>query len=509
MHVTLYSSRLTKRFSLQLSYSTLNSQKKRALLGTYHSILILLPIQAYAFGHSRMFLFFFFVAWGTNSIFHSRDPFQLGFYGIYISLCHYLSPTFSLEDFCIVHAAHLWLLVLIYLLQENTDTLQELYQNQSLYMASVYHEINTPMNGITCATELALGELQTNEEKDSIDRKKVFDWIQIIRVNSLTLNQMIQNMTYFSLFQSKAPDSSGIQCLDLAGFLPSFWEKVLTHPRENGVEILYQDESHGAGILVNQELLQLALMNILSNSLKFTHKGTILFKVLHDRIRNEILFEVKDSGIGMSQDFLKSQLYKPFKQEQHRVTSEQRGMGLGLTIAKSMIEKMNGTIQVSSRRGYGTTILISLPACEPVKGSPMPSAEALPPLTLPILIVDDNRTNRKVMEHLFRNIGFKCRVASSGEEAIEEVKRTIPGGLVAVVMDVWMPGIGGLAAAEEITNMTRDWPRRPLLIGCSADTSPQTQSLCRQKGISRFLSKPLDKQRINELKGYLSRRFST
>lgn len=107
------------------------------------------------------------------------------------------------------------------------------------------------------------------------------------------------------------------------------------------------------------------------------------------------------------------------------------------------------------------------------------------------------------MLRLLEKIGFHCTICSSGEKAIEIMRKAEPGAFHAVLLDVWMPGVGGLAAAKEIKTLTSHWDKPPLLVACSADTSAEIPKESHEKGIRYFLPKPLDRQRLEVFQTHL------
>lgn len=210
--------------------------------------------------------------------------------------------------------------------------------------------------------------------------------------------------------------------------------------------------------------------------------GTIKFTVYHET--NSLCFQCEDTGSGISQKFIHEKLWKPFSQESISITSEKRGIGLGLFLSKMLIEKMGGTIDLHSVEGKGTTVIVKIPfeyndtvpvfqvsnqgssallissddSLSPLPVSPQSNtcldsqttASKMPPLKLSnssekgkeinVLIVDDNSLNRKVLGNLLKRIGFQCSIVSSGQEAVDYIKQAlVPPHFI--LMDLFMPVI--------------------------------------------------------------------
>jgi len=267
------------------------------------------------------------------------------------------------------------------------------------------------------------------------------------------------------------------------------------------------DETH---VLASQVPLHQVILNLVTNSLKFTKVGEVRITTRFVCHNNTVEFEVKDSGIGMSQHFIEYGLFEPFKQEEKPLIGSQRGVGLGMAISKQMLEKMNGNLRVTSAKGRGTTSIVTLRsvtltdsqaedvmAVAPVVNNYRPAINKNCRVTA--LIVDDNNTNRKVMFHLLQHIGFQCLTANSGEEALEIIKEQLTGELDVIFMDIFMPGMGGIKASKKINELTKGWRVVPIIIGCTADTTEKTFKECIDNGITRFVHKPIDKKELKEL----------
>jgi len=179
---------------------------------------------------------------------------------------------------------------------------------------------------------------------------------------------------------------------------------VNSYPKSSLVKLEVDEGDCGERWLMAHTVsLQQALVNILTNSLKFTEIGEVSLKCEYDESSKRVLFEVRDTGIGISKEFLEHGLFEPFKQEQSSLRAKYRGVGLGMPLSKKLIERMNGTIEVKSQKFKGTTTIVSLPATDPPKDTANVLEEVVEDDTLSrtltqvnALIVDDNSVNRKL-----------------------------------------------------------------------------------------------------------------
>jgi len=237
--------------------------------------------------------------------------------------------------------------------------------------------------------------------------------------------------------------------------------------------------------------------------LKFTEYGEVKLTARCVERRKVIEFEVKDTGIGMNQDFIEAGLFEPFEQEHCPLIGNYRGVGLGLALSKHMMDSMNGQISVISAKGFGSTFILTLPMVEPpdkyISSFSLARSNITSQQSVHALIVDDNLVNRKVMRHLLENVGFKCTLAESGEVAIDITSNLKDGELDVIFMDIFMPGMGGIKASVRIQALTRLWKREPLIVGCTADTSEKTMKACVEIGITNFIHKPINKEAVKEL----------
>jgi len=248
--------------------------------------------------------------------------------------------------------------------------------------------------------------------------------------------------------------------------------------------------------------LQQVLINLISNAIKFTQKGVVKVSVRHTN--KSIKFEISDTGIGISQQFQEKKLFQAFSQEESNRHSKMRGLGLGLVLTKKLADEIGATIQIHSVKGMGTSVLLELPWCpsddEHFCGNSPPSVEQSShrvTLSGPVraLIVDDNPVNLRVLKSLMTRIGFQCFEAKSGEDAVRFMAQ--PQNIVdLILMDIFMPGIGGFEAIRRILALPLQ--HKPMIAVCSADSTDNIIHDC-QKFSVRFVPKPVKKEELVHL----------
>jgi len=257
-------------------------------------------------------------------------------------------------------------------------------------------------------------------------------------------------------------------------------------------------------VFTDPVILQQILINLVSNALKFTKEGHVSVIVTHDKTR--VHFIIEDTGVGIKEDFVQNKLFQPFQQEESLLQSKIRGLGLGLSLTKTFAANIDASITVKSSKGMGSVFTVSLP-WDPAHDDQqcvdefhMTSLKSTAQLgyrkggqTVPsgppqALIVDDNAINRRVLSSLMSRLGFECADAKTGEEAVEFMKTRKE--VDVILMDVYMPGIGGFEAVRQIHALPL--AKKPKVIVCSADSSDDINVQCKTLGAA-ILPKPVKK----------------
>ena len=217
---------------------------------------------------------------------------------------------------------------------------------------------------------------------------------------------------------------------------------------------------------------------------------------------------IADTGIGMSEDFLQH-IFDPFTQENSDARSVYRGTGLGMSIVKGLIDRIGGQIEVSSRKGVGSVFTITIPfeiAREAVareenvpktvgKDEPLPSIKGLS-----LLVAEDNDLNLEIVERLLTDAGANVTVARDGKQAIDLFESSPVGSFDAILMDVMMPVMDGLAATKEIRALDRADAKTIPIVAMTANAFQEDAEQCIAAGMNAHFAKPLD---IGKLIGML------
>jgi len=369
-------------------------------------------------------------------------------------------------------------------------------RTKSLFLANMSHEIRTPMNSIIGFSELALYDdipLKTKEYLINISESA--GWLlgiinDLLDISKIEAGKIILEHIPFDLHDILAHCQSAI--------MPKAVQK--------GISLyFYAEPSIGGRLLGDPVRLRQAIVNILSNAVKFTNIGTIKLLVSlikSDKASATIRFEIKDSGIGMSQEHIE-RIFEPFTQADESVTRRFGGTGLGLSITKNIVELMGGTLNVESALGIGSKFSFELTfetACEKEKFSQKVKElnnDEMPVFKGEVLICEDNSLNQYVLsEHLTR-VGLKFMVANNGLEGISFVKERKEKNkepFDLIFMDIHMPVMDGLEASSKIAALGVKTP----IIALTANIMTNDLELYKTNGMSDYLGKPFTSKDLHK-----------
>jgi signal transduction histidine kinase/CheY-like chemotaxis protein len=374
-------------------------------------------------------------------------------------------------------------------------------QEKTVFLANVSHEIRTPMNAILGFSELLEGELREPKHRQ---------YLRTIRSSASSLLLLITDIL----------DMSKIE----AGVMELFPEP--TDPREicDFIRMLFSEpaakkglklECHVAedlprALLIDRIRLRQILVNLVGNAVKFTDVGGVEMRILWERQQTNspitLIIEVEDTGVGIPQDKLDA-IFKPFVQAGVHPEKEKQGTGLGLSIVKRLVEIMSGTVTVASTLGQGSAFHLRFPNV-PVSARLSTSQKLLPdgevdfdelrPATF--LVVDDNETNCQLMAGIFGGSHHRLVFGSSGEEAVAKACEIKPD---IILLDVRMPGMGGVEALEKIRE-SAGLELIPIIAVTASSLKDEENSLKGQ--FSGYVRKPFSKRELfDELAEFLPR----
>lgn len=361
-------------------------------------------------------------------------------------------------------------------------------QNEVLQRMS--HDIRTPINGIRGMVEI--GEhYKDDPEKQTECRRKIWD-------TSGLLLELVNEVLDMSKLESGevVPEERPFNLTEL---LDEVGETVSRSAEARGITIDPGEWQVPHPDLIGSPLhLKRTVMNILSNAAKYNREnGTISLGCREMKCDGEtvwIEFTCADTGIGMSEEFLKH-LYEPFTQEENGARSTYGGTGLGMAITKSLVEKMGGTITCQSQKDVGTTFRVLLPLRidhDAGRRRQETQQEAVTLEDVRVLLAEDNELNMEIAQFLLNNAGAEVTKAVNGREAVELFQKSEIGAFDVILMDIMMPQMDGYQATREIRAMDRPDAATVPIIAMTANASANDRQKAQEAGMNEHVTKPLE-----------------
>ena len=330
---------------------------------------------------------------------------------------------------------------------------------KSQFLANMSHEIRTPMNGVLGLTALLLETRLTPKQQRLTDT--------IVR-SGRSLLDIINDILDFSKIEAGKLELEHID-FDLRMLVDDVLELFAAPAHQKQLELIGEvDETVPAFVKGDPARLRQILINLIGNAIKFTAQGEVMLSVVsiaEGEDQSVLCFSVKDSGIGIAPDALRS-IFQPFSQADGSTTRKFGGTGLGLAIAKQLVSFMGGEIWAESQAGSGATFLftVHLPHAHQERTGARSSTVALP--SQRVLVVDDNPAARRSLDRQLRTWGMTSMVAESGPLAIQQLRRAVEEGLPfdTILIDLEMPGMNGLEAVRAIGDTLRHHYPRVILM---------------------------------------------
>ena len=377
-------------------------------------------------------------------------------------------------------------------LEIKRQELQNILDIRDQFIASVSHELRTPMNAILGFNELVREHQAGNPKAQEI--------LQLTHQSGEHLLTVINDVLDYSQFQSGKLNIHP-EPFELNLILSSATGLFVNRLKSMRLSFEKQlDPSLPAWILGDRHRLMQILVNLLGNAIKFTQRGHVRLNIT--RLKNEILFEVEDSGIGISAE-QQALVFDRFSQATDQTQNLYGGNGLGLAISKKLVELMGGKIGVRSQLGVGSCFWFTLPLIEaraPVRQTSSSDSDRVLDLkTMPLrfLIVDDMAINRLLLKQMLQ---MECPMAkiSEAENGLSALLTMKISSFDMVFMDMVMPQLDGIQACRRIRTELPEPDRYTPVLGLSANVNPVDRERFIQAGAGGFLLKPFDRHALIE-----------
>ena len=363
------------------------------------------------------------------------------------------------------------------------------------FLQRMSHDIRTPINGIRGMVDMA------DHYADDIEKQA--EYRTKIKEASNLLLELVNDVLDMSKLES-----GEIVLEEIPFNLSSIYREVLVvieqMAAEQNIRIMWEKkEITHRDFIGSPGYVKRVMMNILSNSVKYNREnGHIYISCIE--IPSEqpgmttMKFVCRDTGIGMADEFQKH-IFEPFAQEYTGSRTKFAGTGLGMAIAKNLVEKMGGIISFESEEGAGTTFVILVPfQIDTDRDSKVETGEKTEASIrgLRILLAEDNELNMEIAEFMLQNEGVEVTKAWDGQEAVELFRKSETGEFDVILMDIMMPVMNGYEATKRIRSMDREDAKVIPIIAMTANAFAEDRLKAKDAGMDEHISKPVDVKRL-------------
>lgn len=369
---------------------------------------------------------------------------------------------------------------------------QNANEAKSKFLTSMSHDIRTPMNAIIGMTEMA------NYYID--DKEKVQDCLKKINDSSSMLLHLINNVLDMSEIENhelKLKESS-FELWELADKIYAVLEQTA-----NAKKLTFEvrcEQIRDNRLIGDVVRLRQVLMNLVSNSLKFTPPGGKVGLLIsqEDNVESgyaSFVIEVKDTGIGMKQEFIDTMIFKPFERDDTRYVNKTEGNGIGMSITKTILDVMGADLQIESEVGKGTSFLIHVKlkvdsddTCEEHNEiNSIPNLEGKR-----LLVVEDNEINMEIIVSILERTQAEIKQAWNAEDALKIFEESEEGYFSLIFFDIQLPGMNGYEAVKIIRGMDRHDASEVPILAMTANAFSQDVEQSLSSGMNDHISKPID-----------------
>ena len=369
-------------------------------------------------------------------------------------------------------------------------------QSKSDFLSRMSHDMRTPLNGIIGLMDICMKhpEDRTLVDSSRLKARVAADHLLSLINDTLEMSKLENEETKISKEDFYLPDL--LHEVETIAQMMADKECITIHFMDDPYSIPYPNLT-GSSLRVKQIFL-----NLITNSIKYNRKNGSVDCFLKEEKQsdNRVLVDVtiKDTGIGMSEDFLKN-IFQPFVQADQGARSHYKGTGLGMAIVKELLDRMDGTIQIDSVENQGTFIHVVIPFEIAEEPAVVQEMSELPKENLSgcrILLAEDNELNREIAAFLLKDEGISVTEAEDGQQAVECFLKMPEGYYDAVLMDIMMPVMDGYQAARAIRGSGKKDAEMIPIIAITANAFVEDKRKTMEAGMDAHLSKPLNVQEL-------------
>ncbi len=385
------------------------------------------------------------------------------------------------------------------ILAEALEEAKQANRAKTRFLNSMSHDIRTPMNAIIGFISLASGHME--------DKTLVENYLEKIMTARRHLLNLINDVLDMSRIESGKVSivETEVSLSEIANDLKTIVQSDIK-TKHMLLNIDITDVMNDV-IICDKLRLNQVLLNLLSNAIKYTKPGgTVSFRITQTEEASDgfasYLFTIKDTGIGMSEEFLKH-AFEPFEREQTATTSGIQGTGLGLAITKNIVDMMQGTITAESRIGEGSEFSVMFrfrvaDAVQREEEERQPDCEASFQGKR-ILLVEDNEINQEIAKAILEEVGFEIDIADDGTDAVGFIEGMPPDRYDLILMDIQMPLMDGYETTRYIRGMDDPAKAAIPIVAMTANAFEEDRQLAFEAGMNGHIAKPIDVPKLMEL----------
>ena len=394
-------------------------------------------------------------------------------------------------------------------IEEAVEEARRANRAKTVFLSNMSHDIRTPMNGIIGMTAIAASHVD--------DRERVLDSLRKISMASKHLLNLINEVLDMSKIESGKVElkDEPFNLAELVESLVSMMNPQI-EARSHTLELQLEEMEH-RHVLGDSLRLQQVFTNLMGNSVKYTPDGGVLKLAVSEKSSDrpgcgcyEFVFE--DNGMGMSEEYVK-RIFEPFSRAEDERVDKIQGTGLGMAITHSIVQMMDGDIQVESRLGKGSRFTVTVYLKLQEKGAeddgtgwdssggdePLAGIESLDFSGRRALLVEDNDLNREIAMEILETTGLAVEEAVDGKEAVQQVSQHEDGYYDIIFMDVRMPRMNGYDATCAIRAMGMPYCKTVPIVAMTADAFAEDVRAAKNAGMNEHVSKPLNFKHLGKV----------
>ena len=359
------------------------------------------------------------------------------------------------------------------------------------FLQRMSHDIRTPINGICGLVDMA--------DHYADDMEKQTEYRTKIKEASNLLLELVNDVLDMSKLESGEIVLEEIP-FNLRSISREVFVVIEQVAAEQNIRIMWEKkEIIHRNLIGSPGYVKRVMMNILSNAVKYNRENGHIYLSCMEITSEQpgmttMEFICRDTGIGMTEEFQKH-IFEPFAQEHTGSRTKFPGTGLGMAIAKNLVEKMGGTITLESEYGVGTTFVIRVPFKIDLDADKREEQKDISEKSikgLHILLAEDNELNMEIAEFLLQNEGADVTKAWNGQEAVELFRKSGPGGFDVILMDIMMPVMNGYEATKMIRSLDREDAKEIPIIAMTANAFTEDRIRAKEAGMDEHIAKPVD-----------------